>query len=116
MVTRLLAFIFAVVMAARPCNVGPKPVLDGVGFRKLLVNYIDAITDGDAFELYTYADKNQAGGVDYSALASLHLLIKAMLQVTPTGYLKKQMCVEHSAGRWLSDHFVAYSRSCQRKT
>ena len=84
-----IIFIIAVTMAGRPCNVGPKPVLDAQKFKKLMLNYIDAVTDAEAFELHTYSDKNAGGGVDYAALAALHLLIKTMLQVTPTGYLKK---------------------------
>ena len=79
-------------MAGRPCNVGPKPVLDAQKFRKLMLNYIDAVSDGEAFEVHTYADKTAGGGVDYAALAALHLLTKAVLQVTPTGYLKQNRC------------------------
>ena len=40
-------FIIAVTMAARACNVGPKPVVDGDRFGKLMVNYIDAVTDAE---------------------------------------------------------------------
>ena len=87
--TGLVAFIIAVVMAARPCNTGRKPVLDNQKFNKLMLNYIDAVSDGEAFELHAYSDKKAGGGVDYAALAALHLLVKVMLQVTPTGYLKK---------------------------
>ena len=87
----LVAFLFAVIMAtaARPCNTGKKPALDAQRFNKLMLNYVDAVSDGEAFELHAYSDKKAGGGVDYSALAALHLLVKVMLQVTPTGYLKK---------------------------
>ena len=102
-------------VASRPCNTGNKPEVDCQKFGKLLCNYIDTVTDAEVFELRTYSGKKSSSGVDYAALASLHLLIKTMLQVTPKGYLKKQMCFQHLIGHWLSDHCVAYSQVCQRK-